>query len=30
MLSLFGGLKCLLEECLDFEFLVHYFLLGIT
>ena len=29
ILSLFGGLKCLLEECLDLEFLVHYFLLGI-
>ena len=29
ILSLFGRLKCLPEECLDLEFLVHYFLLGI-
>ena len=29
ILSSFGGLKCLPEECRDPKFLVHYFLLGI-
>ena len=29
ILSSFGGLKCLPEECRDLKFLVHYFLLDI-